>query len=582
MVALLLVVPLVGAVPLVGGMPASGAVPDDPAAAERAEVAGGGPASGGVPGTGDVSTADSAPAAGTALDGGGRVQGDWQVLTAVEVHEDGTADVTMTVNRSVGVVRLKKKQVVGLEIHSGEQALTEASRGKIYEWDTDQTQRIEYSVDLGNLQYGSSVLRNSIIFRTSEIMPFKRAMDHPEPDRRLFEIRPPGEWSAIVPGQKVGTNTYRLAPRRKSNTNVRDFIAVGDFSVTTASANGETIRVATLPSASGPSHQNITDLLLTTTPIVEELTGVETEYPRSLVVVPSGMEKSGAALHSSLIMADNRRLYDVERSDTVYVHELVHTYQQTRSEREMSGWIEEGGAEYLSTLALQRAGFITEAEFRHIVRIDVTGGRDDEIGDPIEKPAAASPYKKGAAVMAALDMDVRARTGGAKTIADFYSAINALKEESERGVTLTKGEVLGVLESVTGEDYTTFYANYVESTAFPDVLLTEEFSLSDPVPVDHGTLSETQRLRQRVDRLEEQVDALQQRLDEKNETIRELRRGADASTPEDDSVRRDESRAERLERRLEATRRVNRIVNVAGLVVIVALAGLLIRERRRG
>jgi len=259
------------------------------------------------------------------------------------------------------------------------------------------------------------------------------------------------------------------------------------------------------------------------------------------MTVPESVETGGAARDHSFIVQGNSPTFSTETGRSTYVHEFTHLYQRNWGAAG-SDWISEGMASYYQHLVLREAGLVSPTEFRQMVRIDTTDG-SAEIGDPVSSTAAGLKYQKGEIVYAALDIAVRADTNGEKTVADVVTRFNTQTQDSEDRLYVTKSEFLAAIEGATGESYDDFYGSYVESTTYPGVVLSEDYSLSNPVAPDPG-LPPAPVLAERIDELREQLDdknesvaslremlnkrdgrisSLERRLDARNETIAELR-----------------------------------------------------------
>lgn len=111
-------------------------------------------------------------------------------------------------------------------------------------------------------------------------------------------------------------------------------------------------------------------------------------------------------------------------------------------------WVSEGMASYLSHLVLLKAGFVSEEEYKHMVRIEVTNG-DEAVGEPVDATADNKIYQKCEAVFAAVDMHIRAKTNGRKDVMDFVRALN--QQRANDSVFMTEERAKRALESVIGE-----------------------------------------------------------------------------------------------------------------------------------
>lgn len=507
---------------------------------------------------------------------------DWQVHTEVSVEKDGTAVVTYTVNRSVDRLYLNHQMTTDVKVVEGKSAVYKDDYS--YRWDTTESKSVTFRVQLGRSDYGSAVLEDSVVFRTRELLGVHRWETSTAPDRRLLTIDAPDGWTVAAPGKKVDSNTYELDRDRMGM--LKDFVAVGDFEVATWRQDGETVRYAVLPSSTEtPDPQKVRRVVMRTIPEMERTMGIETEYPRLVVVVPSSIESGGAARKHSFIVEDDLSVYEVQSGRSVYVHELAHTYQRWGGTHHdgIETWGQEGSASYLQHLVLYRADIVDEDRFRHMVLAYAK-----RKGGLPQTTAAGEPYYKGSAVWAALDLDIRARTNGEASIADVFARLNQQTDDSEHSYSVTRGEFLAILKDVTGLDYERFYSNYVESSKFPTELTSDAYSLSNPTTVRHGELSksyyrdrirtlrtENEKLRETISDEEKRVDQQRGRIVDLEQTVNAQRQNLTARRAElTDRKRTIDEQNERiatLESRLSASTESS----APGFGVPVAVAALL-------
>jgi hypothetical protein len=175
----------------------------------------------------------------------------WRVTNDVTVYRNGTARVVLTTNRTVEAMQMTKRNVHGLEFHEGEDAVENQENRVI--WDPTVSDRLVYTVELGNARsYGSAVLENAVLFRTSEILSVKywRADGEVPAPVRHIGVHAPDGWTEAVPGEKIGPDTYELRPvTTKQDTHLREMVAVGDFEVRTWTAGDDAVRYAAFPTA---------------------------------------------------------------------------------------------------------------------------------------------------------------------------------------------------------------------------------------------------------------------------------------------------------------------------------------------
>lgn len=407
---------------------------------------------------------------------------DWMIHYTVDVAKDGRATISLTLQGSEipGWVRFRKQRTKDMEVRNGQEALSEGDYS--FKWDTSVTKTVEYAVQLGHLKLVNTqmaVLDESVIFRDRELGPvgsWEGGMDALPTEHRLT-FDPPTGWSVISPGREVDSDTYDIYPSIRIDNAIRDLFAVGNFSVETKTVGGSEIRATELPSADGPSVSEALSLMAKAQPAIEEFFGEQSTYPKAAVIVPTEVHPGGGfARDNSFVVSDNRPLYDVDSGFSHVIHELAHTWQRFGS----PPWQVEGPIGWHPIRTLYEIGEISEAEMRQMLQSRGTKSGSRE-GDPITLPANGSRHRKGAAVAAALDIDIRARTDGTADIDAFVSRINDQRFDPDYRI--DRDEELAALEDVTGVDYTEFFDRFVDGDEYPMAVLADDFSVDSPATV---------------------------------------------------------------------------------------------------
>ena len=145
-------------------------------------------------------------------------------------------------------------------------------------------------------------------------------------------------------------------------------------------------------------------------------------------------------------------------------------------------WVSEGITDYYGSQLLRRAQLITPAEYleefgRDIMNYEQTPGRHEQSAesasfdawikhyrpDENEPNTAMSYYLRGSLLGWLLDLEIRTKTAGARTLDD---AMRYLYDNyARRGVGFPEGELKGVFEKIAGTDLSDFFKNYVSGTA---------------------------------------------------------------------------------------------------------------------
>jgi hypothetical protein len=309
------------------------------------------------------------------------------------------------------------------------------------------------------------------------------------PNAYRFTFDPPAGWSVACPGERVGTDSYDLNPAYiQYGQALQNFFAVGDFDVHERAAGESTIRSAKLQAADHPyGVEEVLDLLVDATPLMEHVFGYGRRYPWLALLVPSELERGGLIKGDSIIFGDDEEL--VDDGGSVYPHEQAGSYIRAVacSGDRCSRWYKNGAKGYLGRYALYEIGRADHEKLRQMLLAWVGGSNDArEHEDPLAIPATDSSYSKGTAITAMLDVEIRARTDGEHDIGAWLSETEdqrILEYRGEDRHLIRDDEARPLLYEITGVDYTEFYERFVHGNEFPEDFLTEQFSVENPWPV---------------------------------------------------------------------------------------------------
>jgi hypothetical protein len=157
------------------------------------------------------------------------------------------------------------------------------------------------------------------------------------------------------------------------------------------------------------------------------------ESPEDILLVAAPSEQAewgplGTQTGDDGIWALDRCLLD--RPNTTWIHEYVHTRQAPRCESSMQ-WFVEGTACYYATLCSIRRGdvdFDTGQRF-----LDRTRTRDATLTEPGTWPSGQIKYVKGRRVTAALDCEIRRHTDGEEDLRTVWATLNETFETADFG-----------------------------------------------------------------------------------------------------------------------------------------------------
>jgi len=224
-----------------------------------------------------------------------------------------------------------------------------------------------------------------------------------------------------------------------------------------------------------------------------------------------------------------RRNYD--NFLNVTAHEFLHLwnikrihprgwgpFDYSREAYTKSHWFTEGMTSYYAGLVLVRAGLWTREQFYRDLATKIAASEnaagkklmslEDVSWNIWLKPdntsqATVSYYEKGAVVGLMLDLDIRKRTSGAKSLDDVMRDLD--RTFGSAGHAYENDELLHSINKVAGSDFSDFYAKYVRGTE--DLPLNDFLSFAglelvrveDPPMADLGT--EVQRTQENLVRI---------------------------------------------------------------------------------
>lgn len=419
---------------------------------------------------------------------------DWMVDTVAEIEPDGSAMVTKTVSGSElpaeGVELGRNDSEVRDILRGSDELETSGGDHSVYIWEPSDGDQVSFRVQLGVMHRDgkNGVFNDGVLLGTKELVPLSTRSgptSNNRPTTQRYEILPPEGWNVAAPGHNTGENTYELEPLVAQETAPDEYLAVGEFEVAERRVDGTIVRAAVLPGTSPPhTASEVAEFLAEITPTLHDQFGRHgsEELPRLGLVTPAGYETGGTARGHSFIANERRGFYNVGEGRSLYAHEYTHTFQQHHSS---TGFFSEGILSYLQNLILLDAGVISVSEFRELFRRWVTTPRL-QLGGPILTPATDDIYHKAAAVFAALDLDIRARTDGNANITDFIIAVNnqPFNGDDEYSYGISHREALAALNEITGHDYTAFFDLYVTGDAYPVEVLADNYK-----PGNYTTIS---------------------------------------------------------------------------------------------
>ncbi len=214
------------------------------------------------------------------------------------------------------------------------------------------------------------------------------------------------------------------------------------------------------------------------------------EHLNSTQIIIRGDPGSDAAIHEALENAAHEffHVWNVKRMRPA----ALGPFDYTREVYSRSLWVAEGLTSYYSYVFLLRAGLWKRQEFldsltgevreleeepgRNLMSAESSSfnawfyDRAPQMQETNFANATISYYNKGALLGLLLDLEIRSRTGGKKSLDDvmrtmyqkFYAAPGATYYLPGRGY--EEKDVLDALNTVSGSDFTAFFKNYIQDT----------------------------------------------------------------------------------------------------------------------
>lgn len=318
------------------------------------------------------------------------------------------------------------------------------------------------------------------------------------PEGRLREpykvtLAPSGDWQVAtgldpVDGEK---NTF-LAP--DYDVLVDSPVEMGRFELLEFAVRGVPHQIA----IHGPTKFDRGRMVGDIRRIVEkqaELFG-EIPYKRYLFILHAGLGGGGGLEHLNSMSLQTGRLSLRKEKDwegflDLVSHEFFHLWNVKRIRPEVLGpfdytqenytrmlWFSEGVTDYYATLTLARAGLVTPKRYMKMLAkamqtYRATPGRlvqsaaDSSFDawikhyrpDENSVNSRISYYDKGYMLGLLLDLEIRQRTAGAKSLDDVMRTLNDNFAKKGRG--FPEGEFQRVVEQVAGGSFDTVFADYV-------------------------------------------------------------------------------------------------------------------------
>jgi hypothetical protein len=269
-------------------------------------------------------------------------------------------------------------------------------------------------------------------------------------------------------------------------SNYLGYVFIGDQTVYTRRANGQTIRLVQPAAANAtPTPERALSVLARTAGTLR----VDARDERVTAFVgPDPVRGGGAAGDAAFWVGDDE---PARNAEPTLVHEYVHTRQirdYRANETDSLGWFTEGSASLFEALYARQFNYSSFADFRasafdvpsRVVLANVSTYEADD-------DRLAPGYDEGMAVLGGLDYRIRVATDGEKSLVDVFRRVNDVAATR----TATAGDLQSIAESVAGRSFETFFDRYVRARAIPDPPADPSVYPGETVPVT-GSIAPTE------------------------------------------------------------------------------------------
>lgn len=253
-------------------------------------------------------------------------------------------------------------------------------------------------------------------------------------------------------------------------------VVLGSFETTDVTVVGRDGVVAEI----APSDEEIGALVKSTGSYLRSTHGDRLGPKPLFVSAPDPFKNGGIASRDGFVVHSERA------DEQTVVHEWVHLWQRFEVCNRPQGrdcfppagsepddtsgstvWVKEGGAEVYSGLALFAAGEWSAPRVqRFFDRIEDRydeGELDDTVYGASQDPA----YTKGALVVARMDERIRDDSNRTQDLGTVLSAMNADAASETGSLIVTNDMFQAKIESITDEDWSGFFDDYVDGTEDP-------------------------------------------------------------------------------------------------------------------
>jgi hypothetical protein len=369
------------------------------------------------------------------------------------VPTERTAHVAIRLSNAV-------KRVVELRFRVGEAHFDFRGDGEVTRsgaeliWKPPPTESVlRYKFRIDHLRdersYDARCTERWAIFRGDDLVPPVRVRaEVGSTSRARVRLRLPEGWSGITPYPPGAGGTSRISHPERRFDRPTGWFVLGDISALHEDIAGTHVVIAG-PTGHQVRRNDLLAMMRWHLPTLNQLLGKPLER---FLIVGAGdpMWRGGLSASSSVFLHADRPLIS-EDGTSPLLHELMHAALRVRS-RHGADWIVEGLAELYSLELLRRAGTFDEARFqRSLDRLERRGGSVPERGSS----SSGSTSARAATVLHALDLEIRERTGQAKSLDHVVRAL------AGRRSSITTEQFRALAEQTSGLDLGRFFRRHL-------------------------------------------------------------------------------------------------------------------------
>ena len=344
--------------------------------------------------------------------------------------------------------------------------------------------RITYKVKLSHDQYNwdtvggidgrpTLISQSTVFWRTNALFLF--SPNHPEKTSLVtFEV--PDDWNVSTAWKRKDGFSFFVENTESLSNNA---LMIGRHIEKDIQYDGMSVKMAISPDFAN-DYGTISRVLERVLPLYRGIFG---ELPNStfLICISKHFFEDGEAFYNSFhqLLVDKHLDKRMVVWGNVLAHEMFHYWNGANfligENPNTNSWFSEGFTEYYSNLALVRAGLITEKEYlqklayqfaRFYTSQSVMGNRQPSLfeagNDKMNNWHLI--YGGGASIAFILDVEIRTRTNGKKSLDDFMRIL--YKQYGKHGKHITLKDQIETLEDLTKSDFDAFFKKYVTGKEF--------------------------------------------------------------------------------------------------------------------